>query len=366
MKYFIIVGEASGDLHGANLIKAIRKLDVNADFKVWGGDRMENEDVDNLNHIKSRTFMGFVEVLKNILTLRKLFHKVKKDILDFKPDKLIFIDYPGFNLRIAAWAHNKGLQTHYYISPKVWAWNTKRALKIKKIINHMYVILPFEVDFYEKYNYKVEYVGNPLMDAIDAFSPDGQFRSRMFKDSKPIIALLPGSRKQELSSILPEMLKSVKGYKKTHTIAIAVAPDFDQEFYNSFSNMESVYLIEHNTYNLLVNCQLALVTSGTATLETALLKTPQVVCYKTSRINYFLGKLLIKVPFISLVNLIAGKEIVKELIQKELNAQNLNSEIHALLEGPKREQMLKKYDELIKLVGPAGASERVARHILSS
>ena len=366
MKYYIICGEASGDLHGANLIKAIKTLDNDAEFRVWGGDLMEAEGAVNVNHIKERAFMGFVEVIKNLFTIKKFIARAKTDISEYKPDRLIFIDYPGFNLRIAEWAHEQGLETHYYISPKVWAWNTKRALKIKRIIDHLYVIFPFEVDFYKQYHYKVHYVGNPLADAIEEFEPDAGFETRNGLNDKPVIALLPGSRKQEINSILPLMLESMKLYKEKFTIALAVAPNFDTAYFNTFKNMEGIKFIVGDTYNLLSVSKAALVTSGTATLETAILNIPQVVCYKTSALNYAIAKQVIKVKFISLVNLIMGREIIKELIQNNLTVKNIGAELDRILNEPGRSEVLNNYKELKSLVGGSGASQKVAELVVKA
>jgi len=361
MRYYIIAGEASGDLHGANLIKAIKKLDKAAEFRVWGGDLMELEGAENVNHIKERAFMGFAEVIKNLFKIKTFIKEAKKDILNFCPDRLIFIDYPGFNLRIAEWAKKEGFKTHYYISPKVWAWNTKRAWKIKRIIDYLYVIFPFEVDFYKTYDYKVYYVGNPLVDAIEQFKPTENFKKNVLNTDKPIIALLPGSRKQEIDDILPVMLESVEKFAKDYTPILAIAPNFETTYFDKFEKIGLVQLLRDNTYNLLKVSDVAIVTSGTATLETALFKIPQVVCYKTGRFNFAIAKMVIKVKFISLVNLVAGKEIVKELIQNELNARGLQHELEKVIEGQGREHQLKNYSELIELVGGSGASERVAK-----
>lgn len=361
MRYYIIAGEASGDLHGANLIKAIKKLDTTAEFRIWGGDLMELEGAVNINHIKERAFMGFAEVIKNLFKIRTLINEAKKDIINYHPDRLIFIDYPGFNLRIAEWAKKEGFKTHYYISPKVWAWNTKRAWKIKRIIDYLYVIFPFEVDFYKTFDYKVYYVGNPLVDAIEQFEPMGNFKKDTLKTDKPVIALLPGSRKQEIDDILPVMLESIEKYAIDYTPILAVAPNFETTFFNKFKNIGLVQLLKDNTYNLLKVSEAAIVTSGTATLETALFKVPQVVCYKTGRFNFAIAKMVIKVKFISLVNLVAGKEIVRELIQENLNINQLQSELQNILTEPKRDLQLQEYKKLKTLVGESGASERVAK-----
>jgi len=365
LKYYIICGESSGDLHGANLIKAIKQMDINAQFRVWGGDLMEAEGATNVNHIKERAIMGFVEVIKNLIKIKNLLQFAKKDITKYQPDRLVFIDYPGFNLRVAEWAHLKGYITHYYISPKVWAWNTKRAIKIKRIINYLYVIFPFEVNFYKQFNYKVQYVGNPLVDAIDNFKPDENFITKNTLGNKPIIALLPGSRIQEINTILPIMLEGILPYKNDYTIVLAIAPNFNLSFFNKFKNIDVIKFIIGNTYNLLQNSKAALVTSGTATLETALLKVPQVVCYKTSSLNYAIAKKLIKVPFISLVNLIMGKEIVKELIQTDLTKNNIKNELDIILNEPGFSKILNNYNDLKSLVGGSGASNRVAKSIVN-
>lgn len=366
MKYYIISGEASGDLHGANLMKAIKKLDTGAEFRVWGGDLMEAEGAVNVNHIKERAFMGFVEVIKNIFKIRSFIALAKNDISEYKPDRLIFIDYPGFNLRIAEWAHQQGFKTHYYISPKVWAWNTKRALKIKQIIDHLYVIFTFEVDFYKQFDYTVHYVGNPLADAIEEFKPDPEFKNVNHLDHKPVLALLPGSRIQEIDTILPVMLDSVEPYLGKYTIALAVAPNFNLSYFTKFEKTKQVKFVVGNTYNLLTISDAALVTSGTATLETALLNVPQVVCYKTSSLNYAIAKRVIKVKFISLVNLIMGREISKELIQNDLTVKNIQVELNKILTEPGRSEVFKNYKELKAIVGGSGASGRVAELIVNA
>jgi lipid-A-disaccharide synthase len=365
LKYYILCGEASGDLHGANLMKAIKQLDSNAEFRVWGGDLMEAEGAVNVNHIKERAFMGFVEVIKNLFKIKQFISLAKNDILKYKPDRLVFIDYPGFNLRMAEWAHNLGFKTHYYISPKVWAWNTKRALKIKRIIDYLYVIFPFEVDFYKRYDYDVHYVGNPLVDAIEDFKPDENFKANNHLNTKPVIALLPGSRIQEINNILPVMLDSIESFKEKYDIALAVAPNFNLSFFDKFEKAKGLKFIVGNTYNLLKNCEASLVTSGTATLETALLKAPQVVCYKTSNLNATIAKMVIKVKFISLVNLIMNREIVKELLQDNLSVSKVQTELNKILIEPGRSQLLQNYNELKTIVGGSGASMRVAKLIVN-
>lgn len=364
MRYYILCGEASGDLHGANLMKAIKVLDPSSEFRYWGGDLMEAEGGNNVVHIKERAFMGFVEVLLNIFKIRKFLALAKNDIKRYRPDRLVFIDYPGFNLRIAAWAHKNGIKTHYYISPKVWAWNTKRAIKIKQIVDFLYVIFPFEVRFYEQFDYKVHYVGNPLVDAIENFKIDPDFKIKNKFDESPILAILPGSRKQEIDAILPLVLEVAQNYVKDYSIALAVAPNFARSFYQKFKGIENVKLIEGNTYNLLAVSEAAMVTSGTATLETALFNVPQVVCYKTSKLNYVIARLLVKVKFISLVNLIMGREIIVELIQNHLTNARLKAELDKIITDPGRARVLSDYKTLKLEVGDSGASARVAEFIV--
>lgn len=366
MKYYIIAGEVSGDLHGANLIKSIKKIDANANFMVWGGDLMQNQGATNVVHIRDRAIMGFIEVILNLFKIIKLINFAKKDISEYNPDRLIFIDYPGFNLKIAAWAHSKGFETHYYISPKIWAWNVKRALKIKKIITKMYVILPFEREFYKKFGYDVKYVGNPILDQIKNFIPDPDFVKNYNLDNKPIIALLPGSRKQEIDLIMPVMLQSVIPFTKNYNVVIAVAPGYENSYFNKFLNIENVKLIKDNTYNILKYSYAAIVTSGTAALETAIFNIPQVVCYKTSWINAFIAKFVIKVKYISLPNLISGKEIIRELLQNELTVENLKKELNKLTNENLREKVFEDYSELKEIMGSEGASDITASCIVLS
>lgn len=364
MRYYIISGEVSGDLHGANLIKSIKKIDKEAKFRVWGGDLMQNEGATNVIHIKERAIMGIVEVLLNLFKIIKLLKLAKSDILSYNPDRLIFIDYPGFNLKIAEWAHKAGFETHYYISPKIWAWNTKRALKIKKIITRMYVILPFEKQFYKTFDYDVSYVGNPLIDEIENFKADNNFLQKHNLGSKPIIAILPGSRRQEINLILPIMLNSIIPYSEKYEILLAVAPGYDFSYFAKFKNIEKVKLIKDNTYNILKNSFSAIVTSGTAALETAIFNVPQVVCYKTSFLNAFIAGFVLKVEYLSLVNLIMEKEVVKELLQKDLTIENLKIEIDKMLDISHRDEVLKSYIKLREIVGGSGASDKTAECIV--
>ncbi len=321
MKYYIISGEASGDLHGSNLMKSLQKVDANADFRFWGGDLMETVGGALVKHYKELAFMGFVEVVMNLRTIAKNLSFCKKDIENYNPDVIIFIDYPGFNLRIAKWAKAKGFKTHYYISPQIWAWKEGRIKDIKRDVDQMYVILPFEKDFYEKkHNFPVHFVGHPLIDAISNRTQidDSEFRKTHNLSDKPIIALLPGSRKQEITKMLSVMLSLVNDYED-YQFVIAGAPGQDYDFYKQFIKQDNVNFISNKTYDLLSLSTAALVTSGTATLETALFKVPQVVCYKGSWISYQIGKRVVNLDFISLVNLILEKEAVTELIQNDFN-----------------------------------------------
>ncbi|MEE1885057.1 lipid-A-disaccharide synthase [Pedobacter flavus] len=361
-KYFLVAGEASGDLHGANLIKAIKAKDPQADIQFYGGEKMQAQGGVLLKHYADMAFMGFTEVLMNLRTIFKNMDKCKNDIVAFAPDVLVLIDFPGFNLKIAEFAKKKGIKTCYYISPKVWAWNQKRVLKIKRIVDRMLCILPFEVDFYKEWGYAVDYVGNPLMDEIEAFKKDPHFADK-HKINKPIIALLPGSRKQEIERLLPEMLKLVEHYP-TYEFVISGAPSFEPSYYDQFINGKPIKLVFNNTYNLVASADAAIVASGTATLETALLKTPQIVVYKGGAISIAIARMVVKIRFISLVNLIVDRKIVTELIQQDFNLANTTEELDLILQGAGRKQMLDDYEALAQRVGPAGASERAANIIV--
>lgn len=368
MKYYIIAGEASGDLHGSNLMKALQKVDVDASFRVWGGDLMQQVSGNLVKHYKDLAFMGFLEVLLNIRTIFKNLSFCKKDIENYNPDVIIFIDYPGFNLRIAKWAKQKKYKTHYYISPQIWAWKENRIKAIKRDIDKMYVILPFEKGFYEKkHNYPVEFVGHPLIDAIADRNQVGEyeFRAEHALSEKPIIALLPGSRKQEVKKMLAVMLSVVNDFKD-YQFVIAGAPSQDKEFYNQFIKNANVHFVSNKTYDLLSVSFAAVVTSGTATLETALFKVPQVVCYKGSWLSYQIGKQLVKLDYISLVNLIMNKEVVKELIQNDLNTEQLKSGLDEILDPYERTKFFINYYELEKKLGGKGASEKVANSIYTT
>ncbi|MDY2587290.1 lipid-A-disaccharide synthase [Winogradskyella aquimaris] len=366
MKYYIIAGEASGDLHGSNLMKALFKLDKQANVRFWGGDLMQAVGGDLVMHYKERQFMGFAEVIMNLRKISGHIKFCKKDIDAFKPDVIIFIDNSGFNLRIAKWAKAQHYKTHYYISPQVWASRASRVENIKHDIDEMYCILPFEKEFYSKYNYNVHFVGHPLIDAI-ANRPqinENEFRKTHNLSTKPIIALLPGSRKQEITKMLGIMLSLVDDFEN-YQFVIAGAPSQDFEFYEKFLRRSRVHFISNKTYDLLSISYAALVTSGTATLETALYKVPQVVCYKANWISYQIAKRIITLKFISLVNLIMNKEVVTELIQGDLNKKRLKKELSAILDPDKREQLFLDYFELEKKLGGKGASDKAAKLIIS-
>ena len=369
MKYYIIAGEASGDLHGSNLIKALKKKDSDADIRCWGGDLMKAAGGNLVKHYKEMAFMGFLEVITNINQIFKNIAFCKEDISEFNPDVIVFIDYSGFNLRIASWAKKNKFKTNYYISPQIWASREGRIHKIKRDIDAMHVILPFEKEFYEKkHNYPVNFVGHPLIDAIGEVPRigDKKFREEHNLDlQKPIIALLPGSRKQEVQKMLTLMLSVTKSFPKFQFV-IAGAPSLDLEFYQPFLKSTQVSLISNKTYDLLSLSFAALVTSGTATLETALFKIPQVVCYRANWISYQIAKRIITLKFISLVNLIMDKEVVKELIQDDLNTKNLTTELDKILNGPERKKQFEAYYELEKKLGGKGASEKAASLIIQN
>lgn len=363
MKYYLIAGEASGDLHGSNLMKHILNFDPQAEFRFWGGDLMKEQGGTMVKHYRETAFMGLTDVLLNIGKIFKFLKVCKADILQFKPDALILIDYPGFNLKMAAFAKENGIPTHYYISPKVWAWNTKRAYKIKKNVDYLYSILPFETEFYKPFGVRPDYIGNPLCDAIESYPFDTEFKSKNVLN-KPYIALLPGSRMSELKHVLPTMIATRKLFKD-YDFVLAGAAHISDDIYQSYIKDENIRLIKGKTYDVLNNAHAALVCSGTATLETALLNCPQVVCYKFSRLSYEIGKLVIKVKFISLVNLIMDRKLVNELIQVDYTPETTARELKKILDGPEREAMLKSYAALRIKVGEPGASKRAAQLIVN-
>ncbi|WP_010518244.1 lipid-A-disaccharide synthase [Croceivirga radicis] len=368
MKYYIIAGEASGDLHGSNLIKALKKQDPNAEIRCWGGDLMQAAGGTLAKHYKEMAFMGFLEVIKNLSKIFSNIKYCKTDITHFKPDAIIFIDFSGFNLRIAKWAKENAYNTHYYISPQVWASRASRIQKIKAYINHMYVILPFEKAFYSQYNYPVNFVGHPLLDAISQTEriSNEEFRNtNNLHPNKPIIALLPGSRKQEVEKMLTIML-SMAPLFTDYQFVIAGAPSLENNFYKKFLEKGTVSFVKNQTYALLSHSHAALVTSGTATLETALFKVPQVVCYKGNWVSYQIAKRIITLKYISLVNLIMDQEVVKELIQDELTQKNLQAELTKIVNGNTRDKMLANYALLEEKLGGSGASEKAAKLIVKN
>ena len=368
MKYYIIAGEASGDLHAANLMKALKKVDAAANFRFWGGDLMAEQGGKPVKHYRDLAFMGFAEVIMNLRTILGNISFCKEDIKNYDPDVIIFVDYPGFNLRIAKWARKEGYKTHFYISPQIWAWKENRIKDIQRDIDEMYVILPFEKEFYEdKHDYKVHFVGHPLIDAIANRPPiDAKaFKAEYKIDTRPVIAVLPGSRKQEISKMLEIMLSITEDFKD-YQFVIAGAPSQEPEFYKQFIKKKNVHLVMNRTYDVLSLATAALVTSGTATLETALFKVPEVVCYKGSFISYEIAKRIINLDYISLVNLIMDREVVKELIQRDFNKKNLKKELHKILSEDHRKKLFSDYYELEKKLGGTGASEKTARLIFES
>ena len=364
MKYYLVAGEASGDLHGANLMKALKELDGQADFRFFGGDLMQAEGGTLVKHYADMAFMGFVEVVINLNTILKNLKKCKQDIVAYQPDVLILIDFPGFNLKIAEFAKAQGLLVCYYISPKVWAWNQKRVLKIKRIVDHLFCILPFEVDFYKSWGMEIDYVGNPLLDAVDAFKPNPNFIADNDLTGKKIVALLPGSRKQEISRLLPEMLGAVHKFPH-HQFVVAGAPSFNKEYYTQYLGDRAIPVIFNATYDILANAEAAVVASGTATLETALFNVPQVVVYKGNTLTIAIARKLVKLKFISLVNLIMDSAVVKELIQEDCTSLNITEELNNLLHNAHhRQTMLAGYDALDEKMGLPGASAKTAKLIV--
>lgn len=361
MKYFFVAGERSGDLHAGNLAKEIKNLKPDAELRGWGGTYMEKEGVQILQRYEDLAFMGFIEVLLNLPRILGFMRQAKKDISAFKPDALILIDYAGFNLRLAKWATKRNIKVFYYIAPKAWAWNHKRANKLRKYTNLTLCIFPFEVDFFKSYGVNAKYVGNPLFDAIRDFKADPEFGQKF--GSKPVIALLPGSRKQEIIRMLGYMSAMTRKYPE-YKWMVAGVDNFDPEFYRSFDgNFELVF---NQTYDLLSIANVALVTSGTATLETALFKVPQVVVYKTSSASYTIAKLLIKIKYISLVNLVAEKEVVKELIQHNYTTERAFKELSEIIgKTEARKSQLQSYEEIIDKLGDVTASSNAAKEIIN-
>ena len=370
MKYYIIAGEASGDLHGSNLMKAILRNDPQAEIRFWGGDLMQSVGGTLVKHIRDLAFMGFVEVVANLRTVLKNIALCKKDIVDFHPDAVIFIDYPGFNLKIAKFTHAQGFKNFYYISPQVWAWKKGRIKTMRKVLDMMYVILPFEKPFYDRNNvHNVEFVGHPLLDAIAEFDKNAQladdFRSRNGLDQRPIIALMPGSRKMELRKMMPDMCHLAAQHPE-YQFVIAGMRLLGSSMYTPYIHSDNVSIVYDQTYPLLKTAFAGVITSGTATLEAALFDLPLVVCYKANALSVFIAKRFAKVNYISLVNLIADKPVVKELIQNDLNANDLESEFRKItVDESYRQNLQHEYDLLKEQLGGVGASQRTVNSILN-
>lgn len=370
MRYFILAGEPSGDLHGSNLIRSLLKADPGAEIKCWGGDMMSEAGGTLLKHYRETAFMGAWEVLVNIRSVMSNFDVCRRQIAEFKPDVTILIDYPGFNLRIAKYAKGLGIKVFYYISPKFWAWRESRVELVKKYVDRMYIIFPFEVEFYRKHGFEVRYLGNPLVDQTEAFrrevSDSKSLRERLGLDDRPVIALLSGSRQQEVKHILPEMVKVANSFPDYQFVVAAVA-HLPAELYREITGSFPVKIVTGKTYELLSLAEASLVTSGTATLEAALFNVPQVVCYKTSALTYKLSMMFLKVRFISLVNLIMDREIVTELVQDKLNEMTLHQELSLILRsGYRHNEMIENYSLLRFEMGGEGASTRVAGDMVCS
>lgn len=361
MKYYLIAGERSGDLHTANLMKSIQKEDAEAQFRYYGGDEMQKVGGELVRHYSDMAFMGFVEVARNLRTIKRYMKECKADILTYQPDVVILVDYAGFNLRIAKFATENKLRVFYYISPKVWAWQTKRALKIKANVEQLFTILPFETSFFQQFDYPVNYVGNPLLDAVDTFQVNSNFRQENNLENKKIIALLPGSRKQELQKLLPVMIEVSQLFPEYH-FAVAGVRNLPSELYEPAQHKANVSIIWEQTYDLLSIATAAIVTSGTATLETGIFKVPQVVVYKMNPTTFSIVKRLVKLSHFSLVNLVAEKGIVTELLQKGVTTETVSNELKSILpSGKNREQVMQGYEDMLEKLGEAGASERAGK-----
>jgi len=359
MKYYLIAGERSGDFHASHLMRELRGQDADAQFRFWGGDMMQAEGGELVRHYQELAIMGFVEAATSILKFRGYLKQCQQDILAFKPDVLILVDYAGFNLRMAKFAKAQGIKVFYYISPKIWAWNQGRVEQVKANVDKMFVILPFEEEFYQKFGYGVDYTGNPTADAVAEFQPTQDFLQRNRLDDRPIIAVLPGSRKQEIEEMLHEMLAILPGFQE-YQFVVAGVTNLDPNYYRNF-HRNGIRFVFDETFDLLSHATAALVTSGTATLETALFGVPQIVCYRTSSLSYFIGKMVIKVPYISLVNLIAGKEVVKELIQGDFNARNLLDELRTMLTDDAYQARIREgYAEVRAKLGQHQAAQKTA------
>lgn len=370
MKYYILAGEASGDLHASNLIRQISLLDPQAQFRGFGGDLMEKAGMTVLKHYRDMAFMGIVPVIMNLRTIKKNFRFCEQDLLAFNPDVLILVDYPGFNLRMAKFAKANHIRTFYYISPKIWAWKKKRVYRVKAYVDEMFTILPFENEFYNRFDYKVNYVGNPLLDAIleKKTAPDyARFYAENLLEDKPILAILPGSRKGEISVLLPTMLEAASRFPELQCV-IAGAPNMGAEFYQPFMKAHTAPIIWGKTYEILIHSRAAIVSSGTATLETAILNVPQVVVYQLTPnwLFKYLKKYFLKTKWVSLVNIILQKEAVTELIQSDFTLENIIRELEKIVHDPVNEKrMLNDYQQMMTLLGEKGASGRAARLMVS-
>lgn len=365
MKYYLIAGEASGDLHGSNLIKALRALDPNAEFRAWGGDLMQAAGAQLVKHYRDLAFMGFAEVVRNLPTILGNLKFCKQDIASFQPDVVVFIDYPGFNLRLAPYVKSLGIKSVYYISPQLWAWKPGRVKIIREHIDQMLCILPFEKEWFAQHQVAAHDVGHPLLDALAEYPFDPHFRAAHGLDERPILALLPGSRKQEIAKKLPVMLKAAAQFPQCQVV-VAAAPGQPVSFYEEMAQGQPMRAISGVTYQLLHTAEAAMVTSGTATLETALIGCPELVAYKSSLLSYEIGKRLVKVPFISLVNLILNRKLVQEFIQNDCTPAKLAAETRLLLENAAyRSQIKAGYAELREKLGGAGASKRAAEKIFT-
>ena len=359
MKYYLIAGERSGDFHAAHLMRELRGQDADARFRFWGGDMMQEQGGELVRHYQELAIMGFLEAATSVLKFRGYLKQCQQDILAFKPDVLILVDYAGFNLRMAKFANAQGIKVFYYISPKIWAWNQGRVEQVKAHVDKMFVILPFEQEFYQKFEYAVDYTGNPTADAVAEFVPTADFRQRNRLDERPIIAVLPGSRKQEIEEMLHERIAILPGFQE-YQFVVAGVTNLDPNYYRNF-HRNGIRFVFDETFDLLSHAKAALVTSGTATLETALFGVPQIVCYRTSSLSYFIGKMVIKVPYISLVNLIAGRAVVRELIQGDFTARNLLDELRTLLTNTEyQERMRGGYAEVRAKLGQNQAAQKTA------
>ncbi|MGV8096881.1 MAG: lipid-A-disaccharide synthase [Mangrovibacterium sp.] len=370
MRYYFIAGEASGDLHASNLIRALVELDHNASIRGFGGELMEQAGMKLVKHYREMAFMGFIPVLLNLGTIKRNMKTCEQDLVNFKPDVLILVDYPGFNLRMAEFAKSRNIRVYYYISPKIWAWKSYRIRKIRAFVNEMFTILPFETDFYRQYDYPVNYVGNPVLDAVLGSRqgiPFHQFCEENQLSEKPVIALLPGSRLQEIRSLLPRMLKAASAFK-THQIIITAAPNIEEEVYNKITAHYPVTLMQGKTYEVLQHADAAVLASGTVSLEAGIIGCPQIVCYRMAGgiIFFAIGRLIIKVKWASLVNLILGREAVKELLQHQCSVTNIRAELDQILNDQEhRDQINKSYEELRRKLGKPGASRKAASLIIS-